>query len=99
MKEDLRRLILCGVSVSHGKGFYASPRTLAQDGAAPPDSKDDKVLELRTAVAPTWNEIGQLASVIVPRTALNFFLQKEIEKSAPKKSQDSPVAPEPRKGM
>lgn len=38
---------------------------------------------LRTAVAPTWNEIGQLASVIVLRTALNFFLQKEIEKSAP----------------
>ena len=54
---------------------------------------------LRLAVAPTWNEIGQLASVIVLRTALNFFLQKEIEKSTPKKSQDSPVAPEPRKGM
>jgi|TARA_R110002126_G_scaffold94677_6_gene223293 uncharacterized membrane protein len=39
---------------------------------------------LRTAVAPTWNEIGQLAAVIVLRTALNFFLQKEFEKSSPK---------------
>ncbi len=36
---------------------------------------------LRTAVAPTWNEIGQLAAIVVLRTVLNFFLQKEIEKS------------------
>jgi uncharacterized membrane protein len=37
---------------------------------------------LRTAVAPTWTEIGQLAAIIVLRTALNFFLRKEIEKAA-----------------
>jgi uncharacterized membrane protein len=37
---------------------------------------------LRTAVAPTWNEIGQLAAIIVLRTALNFFLRLEIEKAA-----------------
>lgn len=36
---------------------------------------------LRTAVAPTWNEIGQLAAIIVIRTVLNFFLQKEIDKA------------------
>lgn len=36
---------------------------------------------LRTAVAPTWNEIGQLAAIIVIRTALNFFLQLEIDKA------------------
>src|SRR5690348_16892383 len=36
---------------------------------------------LRTAVAPTWNEIGQLAAIIVLRTALNYFLQREIESS------------------
>ncbi len=36
---------------------------------------------LRTAVAPTWNEIGQLAAIAALRTVLNFFLQKEIEKS------------------
>jgi uncharacterized membrane protein len=34
---------------------------------------------LRTAVAPTWNEIGQLAAIVVLRTALNYFLQKEID--------------------
>lgn len=37
---------------------------------------------LRTAVAPTWSEIGQLAAIIVLRTALNYFLQKEIDKAA-----------------
>lgn len=37
---------------------------------------------LRTAVAPTWNEIGQLAAIIVLRTVLNFFLQMEIERTA-----------------
>ena len=36
---------------------------------------------LRTAVAPTWNEIGQLAAIAVLRTALNFFLQQEIDKA------------------
>lgn len=34
---------------------------------------------LRTAVAPTWNEIGQLAAIAVLRTALNHFLQREID--------------------
>jgi len=37
---------------------------------------------LRTTITPTWNEIGQLAAIIVLRTALNYFLQKEIDKSA-----------------
>lgn len=34
---------------------------------------------LRTAVAPTWDEIGKLAAIAVLRTALNFFLQREID--------------------
>ncbi|HKU37938.1 MAG TPA: DUF1622 domain-containing protein [Polyangiales bacterium] len=33
---------------------------------------------LRTAVAPTFAEIGQLAAVAAIRTALNFFLGREI---------------------
>lgn len=37
---------------------------------------------LRTAIAPTWNQIGQLAAIIILRTALNYFLQKEIDKAA-----------------
>src|SRR5690242_8767625 len=37
---------------------------------------------LRTAVAPTWNEIGQLAAIAALRTLLNYFLGKEIDKEA-----------------
>ena len=37
---------------------------------------------LRTAVAPTWSEIGQLAAIAAIRTLLNYFLQGEIEKAA-----------------
>lgn len=39
---------------------------------------------LRTAVAPSWNDIGQLAAIIIIRTVLNFFLQKEINKAEEK---------------
>ena len=34
---------------------------------------------LRTAVAPTFSEIGQLAAIAAIRTALNFFLGREIK--------------------
>ena len=40
---------------------------------------------LRTAVAPTWTEIGQLGAIVVLRTALNFFLQQEIDKAEARK--------------
>lgn len=33
---------------------------------------------LSTAVAPTWTQIGQLGAVAVIRTALNFFLSREM---------------------
>jgi len=33
---------------------------------------------LRTAVTPTWNDIGQLAAIVVLRTVLNYFLQREV---------------------
>jgi uncharacterized membrane protein len=33
---------------------------------------------LRTAVAPTFAEIGKLAAVAAIRTALNFFLAREV---------------------
>ncbi|SEJ68754.1 Uncharacterized membrane protein [Deinococcus reticulitermitis] len=32
-----------------------------------------------TAIAPTWDDIGKLGAVAFIRTALNYFLQKEIE--------------------
>jgi uncharacterized membrane protein len=34
---------------------------------------------LRTAIAPTFREIGQLAAIATIRTALNFFLGREIK--------------------
>jgi len=37
---------------------------------------------LRTAVTPTWNDLGKLAAIVVIRTAINFFLQQEIDKAA-----------------
>ncbi len=33
---------------------------------------------LRTAVAPSYEEIGKLAAVAAIRTALNFFLERDI---------------------
>lgn len=42
---------------------------------------------LRTAVAPTWSEIGQLAAIATIRTILNYFLQKEIDKAEARERQ------------
>ena len=36
---------------------------------------------LKTAIAPTWNEIGQLAAIAILRTGLNYFLEKELNKT------------------
>lgn len=33
---------------------------------------------LRTAVAPTWEDIGKLAAIAAIRTVLNYFLEKEL---------------------
>ena len=35
---------------------------------------------IRTAMAPTWSDIGQLASIAAIRTFLSYFLDKDIEK-------------------
>ncbi len=35
---------------------------------------------VRTAVTPTWTDLGQLASIAVIRTFLGFFLEKDLEK-------------------
>jgi uncharacterized membrane protein len=34
---------------------------------------------VRTAIAPSWNDIGQLAAIAVIRTGLNYFLEKDLE--------------------
>ena len=37
---------------------------------------------LRTAVEPSWDEIGRLAAIAAIRTGLNYFLQREIAQDA-----------------
>ncbi len=56
---------------------------------------------LNTAVTPTWNDIEKLAAIATLRTALNYFLEREIQQeSAPQQraaehavmgSQNSPL--------
>ncbi|MCS0633232.1 DUF1622 domain-containing protein [Telluria mixta] len=37
---------------------------------------------LSTSVAPTWDRIGKLAAIAVIRTALNYFLNREMKEEA-----------------
>ena len=37
---------------------------------------------LNTAVTPTWTDIGKLAAIATLRTALNYFLEKEISQES-----------------
>lgn len=34
---------------------------------------------VRTAIAPSWDDIGQLASIAVIRTFLNYFLERDLD--------------------
>ena len=45
---------------------------------------------LRTAIAPTWQDIGQLAAIAVLRTALNFFLAREIDREEARTLEQKP---------
>lgn len=42
---------------------------------------------LATAIAPTWDDIGKLAAIAVLRTALNYFLEREL------KNNEATIAP------
>jgi len=42
---------------------------------------------VRTAIAPTWTDIGQLAAIGLIRTFLNYFLEKDLEKSEVRENQ------------
>ena len=37
---------------------------------------------IRSAISPTWIQLGQLGAIAVIRTFLNYFLEKDIEKYA-----------------
>ncbi|MBN1902076.1 DUF1622 domain-containing protein [Candidatus Sumerlaeota bacterium] len=51
---------------------------------------------LKTTLAPTWTDIGQLSAIIAIRTLLNYFLLMEIGKFSGKKEEPSPkkISPE-----
>jgi uncharacterized membrane protein len=34
---------------------------------------------LKTAIAPSWDEIGKLAAIAALRTALNYFLERDLK--------------------
>jgi uncharacterized membrane protein len=48
---------------------------------------------LRTAVAPSWDDIGKLAAIAGIRTALNFFLQREVREAETARGQGLDVNP------
>lgn len=45
---------------------------------------------LSTAVSPSWDQLGKLAVVAVIRTALNFFLTREIREERKQPERSSP---------
>lgn len=40
---------------------------------------------IRTIVAPTWDELGKLAVLATIRTALNYFLSRDLDEFRPSK--------------
>jgi uncharacterized membrane protein len=38
---------------------------------------------VRTAISPSWTDIGQLAAIGAIRTFLNYFLEKDLDKYEP----------------
>jgi uncharacterized membrane protein len=53
---------------------------------------------LRTAVAPSFTEIGQLAAIATIRTALNYFLGREIAQERAELERDAEGEPRPDAG-
>ena len=45
---------------------------------------------VRTAIAPTWDDIGRLGAIALIRTVLNYFLEKDMQEFDP----DRPVSEE-----
>ena len=41
---------------------------------------------VRSSIAPSWDQIGQLAAIAVIRTFLNYFLAKDVESFAEAKA-------------
>jgi uncharacterized membrane protein len=46
---------------------------------------------LATAIAPTWDDIGKLAAIAVLRTALNYFLERELKATEARDTEASKI--------
>lgn len=44
---------------------------------------------IRSAISPTWVQLGQLGAIALIRTFLNYFLEKDIEKYTEKKAAEA----------
>jgi uncharacterized membrane protein len=53
---------------------------------------------LRTAVTPTWADILQLGAIILLRTVLNYFLQRELDNAARREGALPAAQPAPAAG-
>jgi len=42
---------------------------------------------IRTAISPTWTDIGQLGAIAAIRTFLNYFLERDLEEYNSKKAE------------
>ncbi len=43
---------------------------------------------IRTAVAPTWDDVGKLAAIAAIRSGLSFFLERDLEAFGPRETRD-----------
>ncbi len=47
---------------------------------------------IRTAVAPSWDDIGKLAAIAAIRTALSLFLERDMESAARLNAKPEPAS-------
>lgn len=48
---------------------------------------------IRTAISPTWDEIGKLAAIAAIRTGLNWFLGRDLEGFGERRPKPAPEGP------
>jgi uncharacterized membrane protein len=71
-------LLVKGLAKSETANFTAIRLTLARYLALALEFQLGADI-LSTAIAPSWEQIGQLGAIAVIRTALNFFLSREMK--------------------
>ena len=68
---------------AHGKDYNKIRLTLARHLALALEFQLGADI-LSTAVAPSWDQIGKLGAIAVLRTALNYFLMREMQETPEK---------------